>query len=198
MKRGIIWIAGLLFCVQAAIAQAQPMALSKGSKAPDFTSVNQHHQAVSLNQLLEKGPVVLVFYRGYWCPFCNRQLKQLQDSLPMLKKHNAQVVAISPESVIYVNNTIDKTGATYQIISDANNSIMKRYKVAYEVDASTNNRLKNIGVDLQAVNASNDAVLPVPAVYIINQKGVIHYAFFDHNYRNRPSVKTLLEQLDQL
>lgn len=198
MKRGIIWIAGLLFCVQAAFAQAQPMALSKGSKAPDFTSVNQHHQPVSLNQLLEKGPVVLVFYRGYWCPFCNRQLKQLQDSLPLLKKYNAQIVAISPESAIYVNNTIDKTGATYQIISDANNSIMQRYKVAYDVDASTNNRLKNIGVDLQTVNASHNAVLPVPAVYIINQKGIIQYAFFDQNYRNRPSVKTLLEQLDQL
>lgn len=188
-------MAGLLFWANAVLAQAQPSALAVGSKAPSFSAKDQHGRTVSLEQLKAKGPVVVLFYRGYWCPFCNRQLKHLQDSLPMLKKRNAQVVAISPESAIYVNNTIDKTEASFSILSDVDNSIMQRYQVLYDVDASTISRLKAIGVDLNAVNASNDAVLPVPAVYIINQKGIITYSFFDTNYRNRPSVKTLLENL---
>jgi len=195
MKSGIVWVAGLLFWANAVLAQADPAALAVGSKAPSFSAKDQHGRTVSLEQLQAKGPVIVIFYRGYWCPFCNRQLKQLQDSLPLLKKRNAQVVAISPESAIYVNNTIDKTEASFPILSDVDNSIMQRYKVLYDVDANTVSRLKAIGVDLNAVNASNDAVLPVPAVYIINQKGIITYAFFDSNYRNRPSVKTLLEKL---
>lgn len=195
MKSGMIWMAGLLFWANAVLAQSEPAALAIGSKAPAFSAKDQQGRTVSLEQLQAKGPVVVVFYRGHWCPFCNRQLKQLQDSLPLLKKRNAQIVAVSPESGKNVSSTIDKTGATFPILSDAENQIMRMYNVLYDVDAITLGRLKSIGVDLNAVNASHDAVLPVPAVYIINQKGIITYAFFDTNYRNRPSVKMLLENL---
>lgn len=195
MKNRVVWMAGLLFWVHSALAQTNPAALPVGSKAPTFSGKDQYGRTITLEQLQSKGPVILLFYRGYWCPYCNRQLKQLQDSLVLLKNRNAQIVAISPESANHVSSTIDKTGADFSIISDVDNQIMRKFNVLYDVDAHTIGRLKAIGVDLTTVNASKSAVLPVPAVYIINQNGIITYAFFDTNYRNRPSVKTLLENL---
>jgi len=169
--------------------------LNVGDTAPDFKAKNQHGNEVNLHKQLESGPVILVFYRGEWCPYCNKQLSALEDSIGLIKEKGAQLIAISPENSENIEKTIEKTKATYDVISDHSLSIMNAYKVSFQLDEETDAKYKKWGIDLTERNGSNGKNLPVPAVYIIGKDGKISYRYFDENYKNRPSVKVLLENL---
>ena len=145
--------------------------------------------------MLKRGPVVLMFYRGAWCPYCNKQLLQLQDSLELINEHSGTVVAVTPETILSIGKTVEKTNAEFRIIHDENLCIMKNYDVAYELEASVLKRYKKTGIDLDSANGSNGANLPVPATYIIGQDGKIVYAFFDPDYTKRATVHKILENL---
>ena len=137
----------------------------------------------------------MVFYRGQWCPYCNRQLKELQDSLSFLQAKGATLVAISPEKPANISKTVEKTNAAYSVIFDDRLKIMKSYDVAFAVDSNTIERYKKFGIDFNDANGSNGAILPVPAVYIINKEGRIVFKHFDTDYRKRVSVREILEHL---
>jgi peroxiredoxin len=183
--------------VMSAIGQEAASGLVIKSKAPDFTAKDHEGNTVNLGELQKKGPVVVVFYRGNWCPYCNKQLSDLQDSLQYLKAKGASVVAISPEAQDGVGKTIEKTKAAFPIIYDKDVVISKAYKVAYEIDTATINKYKsNYGVDFLEINQQKDnAFLPVPAVYIIDKNGIITYRFFETDITKRASVKELLNNL---
>ncbi|RYY85852.1 MAG: AhpC/TSA family protein [Chitinophagaceae bacterium] len=177
-------------------AQDKPEGLFINSKAPDFNVKDQNGNSVVLKDLRKKGPVVIVFYRGNWCPYCNRELKALQDSLQLLTDRKIQVVAITPEASEGVQETVKKTGATFPILYDADAKIAKAYQVAYQVDARTISRMKAGDIDLLKTNNQKEvAYLPVPAVYIVNRDGSITYRYFNENFRQRPSVQTILENI---
>ena len=176
-------------------AQQNPEGLFINSKAPDFKGKNQNNEEVRLKDLLKKGKVVLVFYRGQWCPYCNRQLSKLEDSLQLILDKGAQLVAISPEKPESILKTIEKTKAHYPILYDKDLKIMKAYDVAFEVPENTLKRYMSSGLDVIDNNGTNGKYLPVPAVYIINQQMDIIYRFFDTDYRKRPSVQELLSNL---
>ncbi len=176
-------------------SQDAPKGLQVDDKAPMFTSKDQNGNSVNLQQLLEKGPVVLVFYRGQWCPYCNRQLAQLQDSVSFITAKGATLVAVSPEKPENIQKTITKTKATYSVLFDDGLKIMDSYKVTYEVDNAMNEKYKSHGIDFKEANGSNGAHLPVPTVYVVNKKDVIQYVHFDPNYTKRTSVKEILAHL---
>ena len=180
--------------------QEKPEGLFINSKAPDFKSKDQNGNEIVLKDLRKKGPVVLVFYRGYWCPYCNKELQRLEDSLLLIADKGAQLIAITPEKKEDVAKTIEQTKATYPIITDEEMKIMKAYDVAYPVDDKTVGRYKMASIDLAANNGQKpgSVYLPIPAVYIINKDGEISYRFFDADYKKRPSVKDLLENLNGL
>jgi peroxiredoxin len=177
------------------MAQNLPKGLSITDKAPDFSAKDQNGKPISLKEELKKGSLVLIFYRGEWCPYCNKQLKCLEDSLAMITKKGANLVAVTPESKENVSKTIAKTKATYSIISDDNLKIMKEYKVDFTVDEKTTAMLKGYGVNLAERNSTNGNNLPVPAVYIINKEGKITYTYFDADYKKRLSVSEILSHL---
>lgn len=179
----------------AFIASDKPMGLNIGDVAPDFTAKNQNNKDVSLKALLQSGSVVLLFYRGEWCPYCNRQLKALEDSLTFIKAKGANIIAVSPEKPENIYKTVEKTKATYHIVTDEQSLIMKAYKVAYELDEKTTEKYKGYGINLVERNGTNGNNLPVPAVYIINKEGRVTYRYFDSNYKNRASVKEILKNL---
>lgn len=174
---------------------AQSKELAPGDRAPLFEGANQRGKAVSLANMLEHGKTVVMFYRGYWCPYCNKQLKDYEDSLTLIKEKGANIIAITPELTVYVQKTISKTKATFSIISDKDQSIMKAYGVAFTLDEQALTRLQRVGVDLKEINGSNSNMLPIPGVFVINQQGVIEFIFMDPNYRNRLSVRELLTHL---
>jgi peroxiredoxin len=195
MKKLLFFFALLLsFAVNA---QEKPEGLFLNSKAPEFRVKDQSGVFVSLKELRKKGPVVLVFYRGSWCPYCMKELKSLQDSLSLLKDKNAQVVAVTPEASEGISKTLEKTGAVFPVLYDEEAKIAKAYGVAYTLDEKTNTRYKSFGTDLLKINNQKiTPVLPVPAVYIINRDGQVTYRYFDENYRKRPTVAELLKNLE--
>jgi peroxiredoxin len=178
-----------------AFAQEAPEGLFLNSKAPDFKAKDQYGKDIRLKDLLKKGKVVLVFYRGEWCPYCNKNLQRLEDSLQLIIDKGATLVAVSPEQPESIAKTIEKTKAKYSVLHDENLKIMKAYEVEFEVPENTLKRYRNGGIKIDEINGKNGNFLPVPATYIIDKEGSVTYRFFNQDYKKRPSVKEILDHL---
>jgi len=194
-----LFLPALLLITFAAAAQEAPEGLFINSKAYDFKAKDQNGNEVRLRDLLKKGNVVLVFYRGEWCPYCNKQLQKLEDSLTLIKEKGATVVAITPELPENIAKTIEKTKAEFPILYDEELKIMKAYEVEFEVPENTLKRYRNTGIDLEKNNGpKNGNYLPVPATYIIDKDFAVRYRAFNTDYKRRPSVKEILDFLDKM
>ena len=194
MKRLLLFLPLFFFFVNA-FSQEANEGLFIDSKAPDFRSKDQDDKEVRLKDILKKGKVILVFYRGQWCPYCNRFLSALQDSLQLIKDKGASLIAISPEKPESIDSTAEKTKATFPILYDEGLTIMKAYDVEYEVPENTLIRYRNAGLDIEKNNGPNGKYLPITAVYIIGDEQTVIYRFFEKDYKKRPAVKTLLTYL---
>ena len=194
--KNLFWSVSIFLFAFGVNAQDSPKGLAINNMAPDFKAIDQNGNQVDLKDLLKKGPVVLVFYRGYWCPHCNKQLKKLEDSLFLIKQNGASLVAITPEQHTGVTKTVEKINISYPVISDSGLSIMKNYDVAFQVSPGTIEKYKSYGIDFNVINGlENGPNLPVPAVYIIEKSGKILYRYFDKDYTKRPSVAEIIANL---
>jgi peroxiredoxin len=192
MKKYIVIVAFIALTLQV-MAQT---GLKNGAKAPEFIATDNSGKTLDLKALLKSHKaVVLFFYRGQWCPYCNKQIKQLQDSLQLLTAKGAYVIGVTPETSENIGKTIDKTHASFSIIQDSGYKIMKAYDVNYKVDDTMNAKLKNYGVNLEKNNGNTDHVLPVPATYVIDQSGKIIFVQFDKDYTKRASIGSILNAL---
>lgn len=192
MKKYLLII--VLFFSFQAMAQT---GLKAGTTAPTFTAKDNSGKILDLKTLLKSHKaVVLFFYRGQWRPYCNKQIKQLQDSLQLLTGKGAYVIGVTPETGENINKTIDKTHASFSIIQDKDYQIMKAYDVNYTVNDATITLMKKYNEDLEKNNGNKDHVLPVPATYVINSSGKITYVHFDKDYTKRPSVSSILVVLN--
>ncbi len=196
MKIVLIFLS-MLVATGTILAQEAPEGLFINSKAPDFKTKDQSGHELRLKELLKKGPVVLVFFRGYWSPFCNRQLKNLEDSLSLIKSKGATLLAVSPENPESISKTVEKTKVTdFSLVYDEDVKIMKAYEVDFEVPDNTVTQYRNSGIDLQKINdPRNWNYLPVPAVYVIDKESTIVYRFFDLDYKKRPSVAEIVKNI---
>ena len=183
----------LTFSVLSVFAQDKPMALKVGDKAPDFMVKDHAGKMVSLKELTQKGKVVVMFYRGAWCPFCNKYMSQLETALPEFSAKNTTVIAITPETDESINKAIDKTKATFSVIYDKDRSIMKNWKVAYSMSDDMKTKYKGYGLDLE--KQQGDWMLPVPATYVVGKDCRIEYVHFDENYQKRAEVAEILKVL---
>ena len=175
--------------------QTEPYDLKKGFSAVDFEAKDQFGETFRLYDAIEKGPVVLMFYRGYWCPYCNEQLAQLQDSLSFITEKGGMVVAVTPEIPANIDKTIKKSDASFKIIHDKDLKIMNDYHVAFELEEGLIKKYKRWGIDLDKKNGDNGQNLPVPATYIIDQDKKIVFSFFDPDYKKRATVGKILQNL---
>lgn len=178
------------------IAQTETInTLKIGDKAPLFEAISYSNNEVKLKNLIDSGKVVLVFYRGAWCPYCNKHMSNLQDSLNLIIEKGASLITISPEVESSVEESISKSNATFEIISDKNYQIMNQYGVSFKVKEATLTKYKLFGINLEEANGNDDNILPVPATFIINQNGTIEYIHFDENYKERLSVSEIIKHL---
>ena len=191
----MILIICMAFTASFLFAQEAPEGLFIASKAPDFKATDQNGKEIRLKDLLKKGKVVLVFYRGEWCPYCNKELSRLQDSLQFIIDKGATLLAVSPEKQENISKTVEKTKASYSVLYDKDLKIMKAYDVEYEVQENVITRYRNGGIDIEKNNGTNGKYLPVPAVYIIDKESIVTYRFFEPDYKKRPSVKEILANL---
>lgn len=187
----------LILSSSAVWAQDTSKALKMADKAIPFTLKNAIGQEVALASLLAKGPVVLTWYRGGWCPYCNVALKQLQQKLPQIKALGATLVALSPELPDNTLSTKEKDKLEFEVLSDLNNEVARMYGIVFKLSPETGAKY-NESFQLNAHNGSMSEELPFPATYIIDKSGVIQYAFVDADYKKRVNVDTVVAKLKKL
>ncbi|MCB0753949.1 MAG: AhpC/TSA family protein [Flavobacteriales bacterium] len=188
----------LLFSASFQAAAQQPEPLYIGDKAPDFLALDQFDNRVSLRDRLKKGPVIVMFYRGQWCPHCNRHMSQVQDSLQMILDAGASVIAVTPEKGEKIEQTMKKSGATFSIIYDENHRIMDKYHVTFKLSGWKRFIYGLGGININKASGNKDSALPVPATYIIATDGTIYASHFNENYTERMQVIEILEILGEM
>jgi peroxiredoxin len=172
--------------------------LAVGDTAPDFTLSDASGKKVTLSILLKNGPVVLNFYRGGWCPYCNLELNALQRNMPAFKKLGAQLIAISPESPDNSLNTKQKHALEFSVLSDLKSDVARKYGIVYRVPDYLKSVFEKFGLDLKAYNQADDIELPIPASYVIDKNRVIRYAFASEDFTIRADIQEILRVLQQL
>lgn len=169
-----------------------------GEKAPDFTLPDAFGEKVTLSKLLKQGPVVLVFYRGAWCPFCNMHLHVLNESLPEFKRLGAQLVTITPQQPDMSADQIKKSGYPFKVLSDLDSSVMKAYRLYFEMDAELVKVYKKLGLDIAKFNGPERYVLPVPGSFVIDQKGIVRARHVVTDYTQRMEPAAIVKALEDL
>lgn len=167
-----------------------------GTEAPLFSAIDQAVESFHLEEALEDGPVVMMFYRGEWCPVCSEHLRGVQDSLDLITEKGVEVVAVSPEVPERSRKMAKEADISFSLLHDEDYEIAKAYDVIFRPGYFS--RLAYnwmLGADLEGSHTRDSEALPVPATYIINQEGVISWRHFDHDHDERAAVKTILENL---
>ena len=160
-------------------------ALKAGDTAPDFLLPDATGKKISLKETLTHGPVILIFYRGGWCPYCNLELRAYQRLLPEIRKSGAQLIAISPQTPDASLSTQEKNALAYPVLSDTENMAAKSFGILFDMPAYLSELYAGFGNDLEKINAAGTWALPLPATYVIGQDSKILKAFVETDYRVR-------------
>lgn len=168
-----------------------------GDEAPGFELTNASGNKVSLGDYLKTGPVVLTWYRGGWCPYCNMTLRRLQEELPNITAEGATLMALTSELPDSSLSTIEKQELTFEVLSDVGNNVGREYGVIYQLSPEVAASYQK-GFDLHAYNGDESDELPLSATYVIDKNGIIRYAFLDAEYRNRSEPLEIIEALKKL
>ena len=169
-----------------------------GEKAPDFVLNNALGKAVSLKEKLKQGPVVLVFYRGAWCPFCNMHLHVMQESLPEFKKYGAQLITITPQTPDKSVEQFREKGYPFEVLSDLDSKVMKDYRLYFELPAELVEVYKNHGLDIEAYNGKGRNALPVPGSFVIDTNGIVRAKHADTDYKERMEPSAIIDALKNI
>lgn len=173
-------------------------AVKEGDTAPEFGLPNAHGNQVVLSSLLAGGPVVLVFYRGGWCPYCNLQLRAYQRILPEIRDLGAQLVAVSPEPPDESLSTAEKNGLEFQVLSDVEAEAARAYRLLFDISGRLRDAYVGMDKYLSELNADGQWHLPIPATYVIRQDGRIVLACVDPEYRNRLEPAAIVAALQRV
>ena len=160
-------------------------ALKVGDTAPDFFLKDSEGNTVSLNDLIEKGPVVISFNRGNWCPFCNMEFKALQLSMPEIQKAGGNLVVISPQLPQKSSDLKQQHGFSYPILYDEDNKTAKSFKISFTLPENLRPIHKAFGMDIPEHNGNNRYELPFPATYVIDQNKKITFSYINVNWMER-------------
>lgn len=173
-------------------------ALKVGQRAPEFALPDAFGNAVSLKALLAGGPVVISFYRGEWCPFCNLELRALQEALPKMQALGATLVAISPEKPDHGIVMAEKNKLTFPVLSDFGNQVARQFGIVFRIGDELKEFSKNaFNNDIALRNGEDSYELPIPATYVVDTKGVIRFAHVDVDYMlGRAEPEAILAALE--
>jgi len=169
-----------------------------GDVAPSFALESASGRTVALADSLANGPVIVTFYRGEWCPFCDLQLRAYQKALPEFKARGATLIAISPQSPSTSRATAENRSLGFEVLSDRGNAVAKAYGIAFSMNADEQELHKAFGADLPKINAAADWDIPVPATFVVDRSGRIAWAHVDSNYTTRAEPADIVKALNAL
>jgi peroxiredoxin len=171
-------------------------ALRRGQVSPMFALPSATGTIVSLGERLTHGSVIVTFYRGGWCPYCNIALHALQSRLQEIKSLGGSLIAISPEVPDQSLSTTEKLALEFDVLSDADNSVARLFGLVYRISDAARERLQAFGRDLASHNGTDSWELPITATYVINQKGLIVFHHVEADYRERLDPATIVEAVE--
>ena len=171
-------------------------ALQIGQKVENFSLANHNGENIELADLLKKGPVIISFYRGGWCPYCNLELKALNDYLPQFKTQSAQLIAISPQLPDETLSTAQKNDLEFDVLCDVSNKVAEQFGLLFTLDERIQALYTQFGIDFEHYYGDKSFKLPLPATYVINQEGVITYAFLSEDYTLRAEPIDVMAALE--
>lgn len=172
-------------------------AINVGDAAPSFALPDASGVQVTLDGLLEDGPIVLVWYRGGWCPYCNLTLRAFNEKLPEIRQAGGQLVAISPELPDQTASTVGENGLGFTVLSDVGNEIAERFGVVFTLTPEVHAKY-NAAFGFDAHNGQDSGKLPLAATYVIDRDGTVRYAFLDADYTMRAEPADVLSALKKL
>ncbi len=173
-------------------------AASIGDIFPEFDLANAHNDPQSLTTMLTNGPLVLSFYRGAWCPYCNLEINALQQRLPEITAAGAQLVAVSPQLPEKSQDQVSRSKLTFEVLSDVGNKLAKQINLVFTLPEPLRPIYEAWQLDIPGHNDDDSFELPIPATYIIDTDGVIRYAFVEMDYTQRLEPDIIIEQLKKL
>lgn len=170
----------------------------QGEKLPAFELQDQNGKPQTLTALLDSGPVVVTFYRGGWCPYCNLELAAYQQILPEIKAAGASLVAITPELPDASLSTVEKNELDFTVLSDVNADYARQLGLVFTLPEELKPIYQNFGIDVEKHNGSGQFDLPLAATFVINQAGDIVSTFVDADYTQRQDPQQIIEVLNLL
>jgi peroxiredoxin len=181
--------------VQSGLAE---QSLKAGGQAPDFTLPDANGTDVTLSTLLQQGPVVLTFYRGSWCPFCNLQLRAYQQILPQIQELGATLVAVSPQTPDNSLTIIEKQELAFPVLSDKGNAIARQYGLVFKISDQLRKLYEQGKFELTHYNGDDSWELPMPGTFIIDKSGTIQLASVNADFMQRLEPAAILDGLRTL
>jgi peroxiredoxin len=166
--------------------------LLQENRAPDFELPNAFGKKIKLSDRLQQGAVILTFYRGGWCPYCNLELRAYQQILPQIQAAGASLIAISPQTPDQSLSTAEKNQLGFDVLSDQGSKVAQAYNIAFELPDELKTLYTQFGHALPDVNGTSDWQLPIPATFVIAPNGKILLAHIDADYRNRYEPEKVL------
>ena len=183
---------------QLIAAGAVEKALKEGAPAPDFTLPDALGNAVTLSHLLRQGPVVMSFYRGAWCPYCNLELRAYQRVLPQLQELGASLVAISPQTPDRSLSLVEKQQLTFTVLSDVGNQVARQFGLVFTIDEAVRAAHRRIGANLPAFNGDDSWELPMTGTFLIDQSGIVRLAFVNPDFTRGLDPSVIVARLKEL
>lgn len=165
---------------------------------PTFSLPNQNGDDVSLNKLLETGPVIITFYRGGWCPYCNLELQAYQKELANIKAQGATLVAITPERPDSSLSTAEKNKLEFEVLSDVNSEYAKRLGLVFSLPEELRSIYLSFGINVEQHNGEGQFDLPLAATFVVAKDGTVASAFVDADYTARQEPSELINILKEL
>jgi peroxiredoxin len=170
-------------------------ALKTGDRAPAVVLGNARGDTVDVGALLKNGPVIVSFYRGGWCPYCNFELRAFQQILRQIEAAGATLVAISPQKPDDTLSTAEKNALSFEVLSDVGQKVGRAFGLVYDFSDELKSAYKEFGIDIPGKNGAEDWALPISATYVVDRDGTIIYAYTDADYRDRAEPADVLEVL---
>lgn len=173
--------------------QIENRSLTIGEKFPDFDLHNFNHQAVSLQNLLHNKKLIIAFLRGSWCPYCNLEIKALQNEIDKFK--NTKLIVVTPQTEKANLEWHMQHNTSFEILTDKNNQLAQKVGIDFKLQDFVIPYYENLGIDLLQINQIQNHSLPIPAVYLLDKNGTIMYKFVNANYMERININELIKHI---
>ncbi|MEO4006034.1 peroxiredoxin-like family protein [Flavobacterium sp. CAU 1735] len=166
-----------------------------GAAFPEFELTDPSGQTIHLQDIHTEETLIIAFFRGSWCPYCNLELQALEKALPLFHAKKSRLIAVSPQSPVYNDNQQQTHRLSFPLLTDSENKLAQQLGITFRLQDFVRPDYQKLGIQLEDFNADSSGILPIPAIFVIDRNAQIRYIYLDPDYRNRIEIATLTAQL---